>query len=326
MPHRVLLLTHPDCHAHDPGPGHPERRERLDAAGAALAADPALGPDVLVRADALRATEEALLRVHTPGHLARVRAHVDAAARTGMLDWLEPETPVSAGSWRAALAAAGAAVAAAERVARGEARAAFALVRPPGHHAWADRAGGYCLLNNVAIAARAAQAAGLARRVLVVDWDVHHCDGTQSIFWEDPSVYVLSMHLWPHYPHTGAPDERGAGAGLGTTRNVAVPHGTRAPEQRRLFEDGLAAALAGFRPELVLLSCGLDPLEGDPEGGLHLEPADLHAMTRALVERAAAAGCARIAAVLEGGYVPARLGLGVAQVVRALAGLPAAAP
>ncbi|ACG74733.1 histone deacetylase superfamily [Anaeromyxobacter sp. K] len=324
MPRRVLLVSHPDCQAHDPGPGHPERLARLEAALEALAADAALGPEVLVRVEAARATEQALLRVHTPGHLARVRAHVEAAARTRMLDWLEPETPVSAGSWRAAVAAAGAAIEAAERVARGEAEAAFALVRPPGHHAWADRGGGYCLLNNVAIAARAVQAAGLARRVLVVDWDVHHCDGTQSIFWEDPAVYVLSVHLWPHYPHTGAPEERGAGAGEGTTRNVAVPHGTRAPEQRRLFEEGLAAALGEFQPDLVLLSAGFDPLEGDPEGGLHLEPADLHAMTRTLVARCAAAGCDRIAAVLEGGYVPPRLGQGVVQVVRALAGLPAA--
>jgi acetoin utilization deacetylase AcuC-like enzyme len=269
------------------------------------------------------ATVEDLLRVHSGALVERIRALSETAARTGSHAFVEPETPVSAGSFRAAIASAGCALHAALRVARGEARAAFSLGRPPGHHAAADRAGGYCLFNNVAVAARRVLAEGLARRVLVVDWDVHHGDGTQAIFWEDPAVHFLSLHLYPHYPHTGAEDERGAGAGLGATHNVPVPPGTSADGYRRRFVAAVEGALREARPELVLVSAGFDLLAGDPQGGLALEPTDLHAMTTALLERAAAAGCPRIAAVLEGGYVPARVGTGVVSVARALAGLPA---
>ncbi|MGC3996616.1 MAG: histone deacetylase [Anaeromyxobacter sp.] len=323
MPTPVLLFSHPDCQDHLTGPEHPESAARLAAIEAALAAEPALA-GLPVEAPP-PAGEADLLRVHTPALLARIRAHVAAAGATRSLDWLEPETPVSAGSERAALASAGCAIAAARAVASGRAAAAFALGRPPGHHAAPDRAGGYCLFNNVAVAARAVQADGLAERVLILDWDVHHGDGTQAVFWEDPSVYLLSVHLWPHYPGTGAPEERGAGPGRHTTRNVPVPHGTTPAGYRALVADALEAALAEFTPDLLLVSAGFDTLADDPQGGLHLEPPDFHALTADVLASAAAAGCSRVAAVLEGGYVPARVGRAVVQVVRALAGLPAAA-
>ncbi|BDG02121.1 histone deacetylase family protein [Anaeromyxobacter oryzae] len=324
MSPRLLLVTHPDCLGHDTGHDHPESVARLAAIEDALARDPDLRGEGIRREEAPPASLEDLLRVHTPALVDRLRALSDAAAESGVHTFVEPETPVSGASFRAAVAAAGCAILAAERVARGEARAAFALARPPGHHAAADRAGGYCLLNNVAIAARSLQAHGLARRILVVDWDVHHGDGTQAIFWEDPTVHLLSLHLFPHYPHTGAEDERGAGSGLGATRNVPVPPGTAAVEYRRRFAEALDATLREARPDVVLVSAGFDLLAGDPQGGLALEPADLHALTTVLLSRAAAAGCTRVAAVLEGGYVPARVAAGVLAVARALAGLPVA--
>lgn len=325
MPHRLVLVTHPDCSAHDTGPDHPESVLRLAAIEAALAGDPELVPPTVTWERPEPAGVEDLLRVHTPALVERIRALSGAAARTGAHAFVEPETPVSAGSYRAALASAGCAMHAALRVARDEVPAAFSLGRPPGHHAAAERSGGYCLFNNVAIAARRVLAEGLARRILVVDWDVHHGDGTQAIFWEDPAVHYLSLHLYPHYPYSGAEDERGAGAGLGATHNVPVFAGTSADGYRRRFAAAVEGALEAARPDLVLVSAGFDLLGGDPQGGLALEPSDLHPLARTLIERAAAAGCRRIAAVLEGGYVPARVGAGVVSVARALAGLPPSA-
>jgi acetoin utilization deacetylase AcuC-like enzyme len=253
-----------------------------------------------------------------------VRAAAAEAARRGAPVWLDEDTAVSGASWDAALAAAGCAVSAAAAVAAG-APAAFALARPPGHHATADRAMGFCLFNNVAIAARQLQAHGAARRVLIVDWDAHHGNGTQDLFYEDPSVYVLSMHLGaPHFPGTGGADERGSGGGGGTTRNVPLPAGTGAAEYRARFREALDEALASFAPDLVLASVGLDALEGDPEGGLALAPEDLHGLTADVLARLGADGRGRFAGVLEGGYAVGAIGGGLVDVLRALAGLPPA--
>lgn len=323
MTRPVLLLEHPTCRLHDPGAAHPESVRRLPALEAALAADPAL----LARIERRRGTpasEEDLLRVHAAAHVARVREAAAEAADRAAPVWLDEDTAASADSWEAALAAAGCAVDAAVAVAAGEAPAAFALSRPPGHHATAARAMGFCLLNNVAIAARHLQARGLARRVLVVDWDVHHGNGTQEIFYEDPTVYVLSQHLAaPHYPGTGLAAERGAGRGHGTTRNVALPAGTTGAEYRARFVEALDDALTCFSPDLVVASVGLDALEGDPEGGLALEPRDLHALTCEVLSRLPA-GARRFVGVLEGGYAVERIGRGLVDVLRALAGLPPA--
>lgn len=323
MPVPVLLSTHPACARHDPGPEHPESAARLKALRAALAADAELGRSV-VEERAAPAAEEDLLRVHTAAHVAQVREAAEAAARTGRPAWIEDDTPVSAGSWEAALAAAGCAVAAAERVMDGAVRRAFALARPPGHHATAEHAMGFCLFGNAAVAARHLVATGRARRVLVVDTDAHHGNGTQDIFYEDPSVYVLSLHLSPEYPGTGAAGERGAGPGLGTTRNVPLPHGADGALYRARLAAALDAALGEFAPDLVLLSLGLDVLAGDPEGGFALGPGDVHGLVSDLVARLPASAGGRLAAVLEGGYALDRIGAGFAAALRALAELPAA--
>ena len=316
---RVGLVMHGACGLHDTGWGHAEHQGRLPAIVRALEKDtPALLPH-MVHTMPAPITIEALLRVHTAPHIDGVRAAAQEAERTGRLQMLDPDTAVSPPSWDAALAAAGCAAEAARCVLDGEADAAFALARPPGHHALADRAMGYCLFNNVAVAARTVQQRG-AGRVLIVDFDVHHGNGTQDIFYEDPSVYFLSLHQSPWYPGTGAAEERGAGAGRGTTRNVPLSAGTDVATYLRAFEDALGAALDEFTPELVLVSAGYDCLRGDPLGALLLEPTDVHALVAVLVEagRSVRAG---VACTLEGGYDPPRVGRGVVQTMRALAGL-----
>jgi len=318
----VVLVKHPACLVHDTGPDHPEAPERVTAILDALRADADLGRDVLVEVDAQPVEVEDLLRVHGADHVAFVREVADRARREG-IQWIDPDTAASGDSFVAALAAAGCAVTAAELVATGHARAAFALARPPGHHASARRAAGFCLFNNVMVAARRLQAVGLARRVLVVDWDVHHGDGTQAIAWDDPTTYYLSLHLFPHYPGTGAVFERGGGAGTGTIRNVPLSPGTGRVEYRHRFSEALGASLREFEPDLVLVSAGFDCLADDPLGGLLLEPEDLHGITEEIVERTRPSAEGRVVAVLEGGYVLDRVGLGAVNVIRALAGLPA---
>ncbi len=318
----VALVTHPACNRHDTGPHHPEGQARLPAMLDAVRRDADIAA-VVVEREATPAREEDLLRVHAPEHVTAVREAAAEARRRGQVLWLDPDTAVSPASWEAALAAAGCAIEAAELVATGGASTAFALCRPPGHHATVHRAMGFCLFNNVAVAARHAQARGRAERVLIVDWDVHHGNGTQDVFYADPTVAFLSLHLFPHYPGTGSADERGTGAGLGLTRNVPLPHGTGAPEYRRRFLEALDGILASFRPDLVLASVGFDCLAGDPLGGLLLEPADLHQLASDLLERVR--GSAKgVAGVLEGGYVPERMGRALVDVLEAFAGLPKA--
>ncbi|GEJ56014.1 histone deacetylase family protein [Anaeromyxobacter diazotrophicus] len=321
MPEPVLITSNPACIRHDTGPEHPESAARLLALEAALAADRELSGTV-VEERAAPASEQDLLRVHGAAHVERVRSAAAEAARTGGRVWLEEDTPVSAGSWEAALAAAGCAIAAAERVADGRPRRAFALARPPGHHASADRAMGFCLFDNAAVAARRLVASGRVRRVLVADADAHHGNGTQDIFYEDPSVYFLSLHLSPDYPWTGAAGERGAGAGLGKTRNIPLPRGADGGAYRARWAAALDEALAEFSPELVILSLGLDVLAGDPEGGFALVPRDLHGLVTDLLDRLPPQARGRVVTVLEGGYALDRIGAGFVEALRALAGLP----
>jgi len=321
MPTATVLVTHPACNHHDTGLGHPESQERLPAMHAATREDAEL-QEVLLEQLGQKATEEDLLRVHTPEHVDRIREATKLARGRGSIVWLDADTAVSAGSWEAALAAAGCAITAAERVFEGPSSTAFALTRPPGHHATAGVAMGFCLFNNVAVAIRRMQARKRVEKVLVVDWDVHHGNGTQDIFYEDPTVFVFSLHLSPHYPGTGAAIERGAGEGRGTTRNVPLPHGTSAPEYRNRYLGALESILSSFRPDLVMVSSGFDCLAGDPLGGFHLEPQDLHLLTRDLMERVAEPAGGRVVAALEGGYVLDRIGSGLVNVLRAFAGLP----
>lgn len=317
---KTALVMHEDCGRHDTGWAHPEHQGRLPAILNALyAATPALLDHVL-QVQATPATNDDILRAHSPVHLDRLRRAADVAIETGRIVGLDRETLVSPASWDAALAGAGCALSAVSLVLKGEAPTAFALTRPPGHHATADISMGFCLINNIAMAARWLRDHGL-QRVLIVDWDVHHGNGTQDIFYSDPSVYYLSLHQHPWYPGTGWPIERGAGAGINANRNVQLPAGTSGNTYLERFEEALDAALAEFTPEFILVSAGFDCLRGDPLGGLGLDPEHLHACTRLLLDRAARSALGRVVLMLEGGYAPERTGQGVVAVMRALAGL-----
>ncbi len=322
MPSATVFVGHPDCARHDTGWGHPEHQGRLPALVRAIERDtPALIEHVSQR-EAHPAGERDLLRAHTPSHLQRVRGAVARASRSGRPVRLDMDTVVSAASWDAACAAAGCVLTAASLVLDGAVRTGFAACRPPGHHATADRPMGFCLFNNVAVTARMLRERGVDR-VLIVDWDVHHGNGTQEIFYDDGSVFYLSTHLTPHYPGTGRAAERGSGPGVGTTRNVPLAAGTGADIYFDCLEEALEEA-AGFRPDFVLASAGFDCLAGDPLGGMLLEPADLHRLTRRLVALADDHAEGRLVVALEGGYAPARLGAGAVDVLRALADLPPA--
>ena len=298
------VVWHPACALHQAGAGHPERPERIAAVLEALRA-PALAADV-EWVEAAPAPREALERVHPPRYLDALEA---LAARGG--GPLDPDTVLGPRSWEAALASAGVALTAVERGIAREGATAFGATRPPGHHALADRAMGFCFLNNVALAARHAQQLG-KRQVIIVDWDVHHGNGTQAIFERDPSVRFVSMHQYPWYPGTGAAAERG----VGNVFNVPRPPGLPRAVYVRDLLGAVTAALDGWRPELVLVSAGFDSLAGDPLGGFTLEPEDLAQCATELRRRAAAAP---VVAVLEGGYRPDRLAAGAAALVRALA-------
>src|SRR5881409_2623980 len=281
----VGVVFHPACQRHDPGLGHPERPERIVALLAALRA-PEMASAV-EWCEARPATREALERVHS----ARYLDGLERLARQGG-GALDADTVMGADSWDAAVAAAGVAIGAVERgIATGT---AFGATRPPGHHALAARAMGFCFVNNVVVAARHAQALGCGR-VLIVDWDVHHGNGTQALVEHDPSIRFVSMHQYPWYPGTGAAAERG----VGNVFNVPRPGGLPRATYVRDFLAGVDAALAGWSPDLLLISAGFDSLAGDPLGEFTLEPDDIVLWTEALRERM---GGRPVVGVLEGGY------------------------
>jgi acetoin utilization deacetylase AcuC-like enzyme len=319
---KCALVMHADCGRHDTGWNHPEHQGRLPAIVDAVYRDTPALLDDLLQLEAVPATREQILRVHTPAHIDFVRAQSALAAEQGQPFAVESDTMISGATWDAALAAAGCATTAVACVMKGDARTAFALPRPPGHHALPDRIMGFCFFNNVAIAARALQAEHGIDRVLIVDWDVHHGNGTQDIFYADPSVYYISLHLSPHYPGTGMEYERGAGAGIGATRNVPLPHGTTIAEFRAAFTAALDEALRTFDPQFILVSAGYDCLAGDPLGGLPLRRQDMHALTTELMAVAAERTESRMVLMLEGGYAPRPVAAAVVDTLRALVDLP----
>ncbi len=296
----VSLFTHPDCVRHDPGPGHPEAPERLrvllDRARAEGGID--------VRESAAGPLDD-LLTIHPRPYLDSLQA---MSARGGGPLFLD--TILSDASWDAVLGATGAVRAAVDHALGGGGNA-FAAVRPPGHHALASRGMGFCLVANAVVAAHHAQRMGRSQ-VLIVDWDVHHGNGTQALVEHDATIRYVSLHQHPWYPGTGMADERGVG-------NVFnVPRGPGAPPERYVDDlwAAIVAATSGWAPELVLVSAGFDAMLGDPLGGFTLEPAHYADLTRRLRDRLRQAP---VVGLLEGGYVPRRLADGVLAHVLALA-------
>ncbi|MDH4043949.1 MAG: histone deacetylase [Gemmatimonadota bacterium] len=288
----IRVFHHPATLEHDAGSGHPESPERIRAILRTLREGP-LACRLAVE-DAPAADRDALERVHPATYLDALQRLVQQGG--GRLD---EDTVASPGSWDAALRAAGGAVAAMRSAVAGV--PAFAAVRPPGHHALADRAMGFCLINNVAVAAHAALAEGVAR-VLIVDWDVHHGNGTQAIVERDPRIRYVSLHQWPLYPGTGRADERG----VGNIFNVPRPPGLPRAEYVAALDAAVQDATDGWLPELMLLSAGFDAMAGDPLAGFTLEPDDYAEW----VTRWRALGVP-IASVLEGGYAPTRIAVAV---------------
>jgi acetoin utilization deacetylase AcuC-like enzyme len=305
-----LYLRHPTSLEHDTGL-HPERADRIRALEAALVARDWLGWDVR---EAPRADERQLLAVHTPEHLERVRT---ACARGEPLD---PDTPVVAASWSAALHAAGGACALVDALLAGDAQTGFAALRPPGHHAEPDRAMGFCLFSNVAVAARHACAAHGVERVLVLDWDVHHGNGTQAAFYDSEDVLFVSLHRWPFYPGTGAAAETGSGAGEGFTLNLPQAGGSGAADWIAAIDSRALPAARAYRPDLILVSAGFDAHRDDPLGGCMLDSSTFGEMAERVGALATELGVPA-GAVLEGGYDLAALADSAIATMEGLAGV-----
>jgi acetoin utilization deacetylase AcuC-like enzyme len=293
----TALLLDPVYKEHETAWDHPEAPERIDALAAALAGIPT------TRVEPRVATFGEISRAHDPSYVASVLEEIRSGAR-----WLAGgDVSVCPRSGDIALLAVGGVLEATDRVLRGEVANAFCAVRPPGHHATTDRAMGFCIFNNVAIAARHAQAVHGVERVAILDWDVHHGNGTQDIFYEDGSVLFCSTHQWPWYPGTGAANERGVGPGEGLTINRPFRAGAGIAEIGGAFFDEFLPAVREFRPDLILLSAGFDSRAGDPLGEFRLDDEDFAALTRAVCETAADVCDGRVVSVLEGGYALAGL-------------------
>ena len=294
----VAYISHSDCGRHDTGWGHPEHVGRLRAIPRALREDAELF-HVLTHVEGRHATADELALVHAPAYVDSVRAL--ASAGGGRVD---PDTVVSEGSWDAATASAGCVLDGVDMALDGRAVRSFSAVRPPGHHALGARGMGFCLFGNVALAAHFARRRHGIGRVLIVDWDVHHGNGTQALVEREPDIHFVSMHQWPWYPGTGAAEDRGP---HGTVWNVPMPASQPRARYVEAWTRAIDAATTGWAPELVLISAGFDSLNGDPLGAFTLEIEDFVGMTQDLVARAEAWCGGRIVSALEGGYAPDRM-------------------
>lgn len=309
----LYVATDPVFSLHVTGRGHPERPARLDAVRDGI--DHAGLTDALIPLPGREATAAELERVHPAPYL----ASLEAASRAGG-GMLDADTVVSADSWRAAVTAAGTGIAAIEALSSGAADAAFLALRPPGHHARPSQGMGFCLINNVAVAA--AELAERGERVLIVDYDAHHGNGTQEIFYSDPRVMYVSFHEWPLYPGTGRHDEIGHGAGEGTTVNLPLPAGATGDVYLRALDEVVAPRVEQFAPTWVLISAGFDAHRSDPLTGLGLSAGDYATISERVAEWAQPG---RLISFLEGGYDLGALRDSVAASLPTLIGAPSVA-
>ncbi len=308
------LAADPSVTLHDGGPGHPEQPARFTAVDNQLKSSGLIGR--LHKLNTRPASNDELALVHTREYIDLVGREV--AASRGQLS--TGDTPINSHSETAARAAAGCALSAVDSVFNGAVDNAFCLVRPPGHHAGSARGMGFCLFNNAAGAARYAQSKHSAERVLIVDWDVHHGNGTQDIFYEDGSVLFFSTHQSPWYPGTGSLAETGEGKGAGKTINAPLPAGTGSSKIFQAFNERLLPAANDFRPDLIVLSAGFDSRAGDPLGQFLLSDDDFRVLTEMMTELAARHCSNRLVSILEGGYNLEGLALAAETHVRTLLG------
>jgi acetoin utilization deacetylase AcuC-like enzyme len=310
---KTAIIHHPIYQKHDTGFGHPETPRRYEAVMKALKSDEKLREGV-TEIQPEKVSQGIIQAAHTKEHFKRV----EGAFANG-LEMLDADTAISMQSFDAAMFAAGGVCRGVDAVMAGEVDNAFVAVRPPGHHATAESAMGFCLFNNVAVAARYAQNKYKEiERVAIIDWDVHHGNGTQGIFFDDPSVFFFSMHQYPWYPGTGSRGETGFGRGKGFTQNVPVKAHTKASEQKRMFESAIEDIAGNFKPDLIIISAGFDAHLTDPLGQLRLEDKDYVSMTKTLKEWANETCQGRIISALEGGYNLETLGATVKNHVQAL--------
>lgn len=306
------LVYHPSYLEHDMGFGHPESPNRLRAIMARLEeSGTAAG---LTRIDPRKADDEWITQVHTPSYVAALNRQAPVSGRAS----LDPDTSMSPGSLNAAYLAAGGALAAVDAIVTRQVDHAFCAVRPPGHHAEASRAMGFCLFNNVAIAARYVQKKYGLKRVLIVDWDVHHGNGTQHTFEDDPSVLFFSTHQYPHYPGTGRASEKGKGAGEGFTINVPMEAGEGDEEYLEIFRKCLVPAADDFKPDFVIVSAGFDAHRDDPLASMRLTEAGYADLTEVVAAIARRHANGRILSSLEGGYDLSALAASVDAHIKAL--------
>lgn len=294
----VAFISHSDCGRHDTGWNHPEHVGRLRAITRALRSNPELFESV-EQITGRHATALELELAHDGHYVSNVQRI--CATGGGQLD---VDTIASEGSWDAATAGVGCALTAVDRAMATPNARSFCAVRPPGHHALRSRAMGFCIFGNMAVAAHYARSGHGAERVLIVDWDVHHGNGTQAFVEKEPAIHFVSMHQWPWYPGTGAAEDRGP---HNTVWNVPMPAGLAPERYLQALEQAIDAATTAFVPDIILISAGFDSLAGDPLGGFTLEPEHIAILTEGLVARAKAWCEGRLVSVLEGGYAPDRL-------------------
>ena len=317
-----LVIIHHASSMHQP-PDHPERPERIAAIEAAIAADEALGELRTMQLDlpsenpvpGANSAYAAAEGIHDTRHIDLIFEVGTQANAMSSGAWLDADTYIGPGSLEAACAAILSGREAVARVLSGDTGTAFSFCRPPGHHATRRQAMGFCLFNNIAVAAQHALDSGM-ERVAIVDFDVHHGNGTQDVFYDRADVLYISTHQWPFYPGTGATDERGSGTGEGFTLNLPLPAGAGDTEYAKVFDDAVIPALDRFQPELLLVSAGFDAHELDPMAGMEVSTAGFTALTQRLLETAERLSGGRSAWLLEGGYDLEALGSSAAAVVR----------